>query len=67
MTDLPANAVSKDMEWGLMRPHKKKLCKADNAAEVIGPVDRGERMMAQKGASNSGNGTDSTSIKETPL
>ena len=29
--------------------HRKKLCRAVRAAEVIGPVDSGERMIARNG------------------
>ena len=32
-----------------MRPHWKKLWSALRAAEVIGPVDNGDRMIAKKG------------------
>jgi hypothetical protein len=50
------------MEFAEMSPHTKKLCKEDSAAEVIGPVDRGDLIMAKNGASKSGNGRLATSI-----
>ena len=44
------SAGSKPMAPGQMRSHWKKLCSAERAAEVIGPVESGERMIAKKGA-----------------
>jgi hypothetical protein len=40
-----------------MSPHTKKLCNAESAADVMGPVDKGDRIMAKKGANKVGNGT----------
>jgi len=37
-----------------MSPQTKKLCKDARAAEVIGPVDRGDLIIAKNGASNVG-------------
>lgn len=45
-----------------MRPQTKKLCKADRAADVIGPVDNGERIMAKNGVKRVGNGRLAMSI-----
>jgi hypothetical protein len=50
-------AVSRERDWEDMRPHTKKLCKEASAADVMGPVDKGDRMMAKKGASKVVNGT----------
>ena len=36
------SAVSSDLELGQIKPHTKKLCIADRAADVIGPVENGE-------------------------
>jgi hypothetical protein len=47
-----------------MRPQTKKLCRAESAAEVIGPVDSGERMIAKKGASRDGRGNESISAQK---
>ena len=43
-------ACSRFGEPGRIRPQTKMPCKDESAVEVIGPVDRGERMMAKKGA-----------------
>jgi hypothetical protein len=50
-------AVSREREPEDMRPQTKKLCRAESAAEVMGPVDNGERIMAKKGANKVGKGT----------
>jgi hypothetical protein len=47
-----------------MRPQTKKLCRAESAAEVIGPVDSGERIMAKKGARRDGKGNESISAQK---
>ena len=44
-----AKAVSTDGESNVIKPDKNMECSEDNAAEVIGPVDSGERMIAKKG------------------
>lgn len=59
---ISANAISRDIDFGLIKSHTKKLCNEDRAAEVIGPVDSGDRIIAQNGASSSGKGTASISI-----
>jgi hypothetical protein len=33
-----------------MKPQSKKLCRAEREADVIGPVERGDRIMARNGA-----------------
>lgn len=45
-----ASAESRSTVEGDMRPQTKKLCNAERDADVIGPVDRGDRMMAKNGA-----------------
>src|SRR6266478_349917 len=45
-----ARATSTDGSLFKKRPQEKKECRADRAADVIGPVDKGERMMERKGA-----------------
>ena len=42
-------AFSTDRESKVIKPDRNTECKEDNAAEVIGPVDSGERMIAKKG------------------
>ena len=44
-----ARAFSTDGESNVIKPDKNIECNEDNAAEVIGPVDSGERMIAKKG------------------
>lgn len=44
-----ARAISTDGESNVIKPDKNMECNEDNAAEVIGPVDSGERMIAKKG------------------
>ena len=44
-----AMAFSTDSESKVIKPDKNRECKEDSAAEVIGPVDSGERMIAKKG------------------
>ncbi len=46
-------AASKQREVGDISPHTKKLCKADRDAEVMGPVDKGDRRIAKNGVSSS--------------
>jgi len=45
-----ARATSTDVSSFRKRPEVKKVCRAERAADVMGPVDRGERTMARKGA-----------------
>ena len=45
--------ASMDGESGENRPQAKKLCSAESADEVIGPVDKGDRRIAKKGARRS--------------
>lgn len=49
-------AAVRESASGPMRPQTKKLCRDVRAVEVIGPVDNGERMMAQKGERTVGRG-----------
>ena len=42
-------AFSTDSESKVIKPDKNTECNEDSAAEVIGPVDSGERMIAKKG------------------
>jgi hypothetical protein len=44
------SAVSIDGDLGEMIPAMKKACREERAAEVMSPVDSGERIMAKKGA-----------------
>ena len=46
-------AASKQREVGDISPQTKKLCKAERDADVMGPVDRGDRRIAKNGASSS--------------
>lgn len=55
------NATSIARESGEIKPHVKKLCIADNAAEVMGPVDSGERSIEKKGDRRSGSSVSRTS------
>ena len=41
--------ASNALEFWEIKPHTKKLCNADSAAEVIGPVESGERRIAKNG------------------
>jgi len=43
-------ACSRPIEVGAMSPQMKKVWRADNAADVIGPVERGDRIIAKNGA-----------------
>lgn len=45
------------MESAEMSPDVKNVCREANAADVMGPVDRGDRMIAKNGDNNVGNGT----------
>jgi hypothetical protein len=56
-----ASATSAESAVGEMSPHANKLCNEDNAADVMGPVDRGERIMAKNGANSSVSGIAETS------
>lgn len=56
--------ASKDTEVGPRRQHWKKLCSEVKAADVIGPVERGERMIAKKGASSVVEGSNLISVKD---
>jgi len=44
-----AMAFSTDSDSKVIKPDKNTECNEDSAAEVIGPVDSGERMIAKKG------------------
>lgn len=44
-----ARAFSTEGESNVIKPDKNTVCNEDNAVEVIGPVDSGERMIAKKG------------------
>lgn len=55
-------AWSREGECAVMRPQTKKLCSADSAVDVIGPVDKGDRMIAKKGDNKVGSGRLSTSL-----
>jgi hypothetical protein len=50
-------ACSSAIELEEMSPQTKRLCNADRAAEVMGPVDKGDRIMAKKGARIMGSST----------
>ena len=60
-----ARATSRSFELALTNPVTKNVCKADSAAEVIGPVESGERMIAKKGLNSvvSGRSSRSTEVK----
>ena len=49
-------AAVREVACGPMRPQTKRLCRDVRAVEVMGPVDNGERMMAQKGEITVGRG-----------
>lgn len=49
-------AFSTDSESNVIKPDKNMECNEDNAVEVIGPVDSGERMIAKKGDRREVNG-----------
>lgn len=55
-------ACPRPIELGLIRSHRKKLCRDDRAADVIGPVDSGDRIIAKKGARSVVSGKDRMSI-----
>jgi hypothetical protein len=48
--DRSASAGSSSDEEEVIRPAVKNVCKAESEADVISPVESGERMMAKKGA-----------------
>ena len=50
-------AFSTDSEPNVIKPDKNMECNEDNAVEVIGPVDSGERMIAKKGERREVSGT----------
>lgn len=54
-------ATSRATELGEMRPQVKNLWREERAADVMGPVERGDRMIAKKGPSIVGRGTVATS------
>ena len=45
-----------DSESNVIKPDENIECSEDNAVEVIGPVDNGERMIAKKGERREVNG-----------
>jgi hypothetical protein len=55
------NAASRDTELEDIRLQTKKLCRDERAADVMGPVDKGDRMIAKNGAKRVGKGTFSMS------
>lgn len=59
-----ARATSTDGSFFRKRPQVKKECRAERAADVMGPVDRGERMIERKGARISVRDIDEISISE---
>jgi hypothetical protein len=59
-----ARATSTDGSFFRKRPQVKKECRAESAADVMGPVDRGERIMERKGARISMRGIDEISISK---
>jgi hypothetical protein len=52
-----ARVFSRDGESNVIKPDKNTECKEDNVAEVIGPVDSGERIIAKKGERRVDKGT----------
>jgi hypothetical protein len=42
-------AISSAGDSGVIRPHENSECRDVNAADVIGPVESGERMIAKNG------------------
>jgi hypothetical protein len=48
---------SKDSEVADIRLQTKKLWRAESAADVMGPLDRGERIRAKKGPISPGRGS----------
>lgn len=50
------SAAVRESAPGPMRPQTKRLCKDVRAVEVIGPVDNGDRMIAQNGERTVGRG-----------
>ena len=55
--------ASREIAPGRIRSHWKKLCNDERAAEVIGPVDNGDRIMAKKGPIRVVRGNDRMSVK----
>lgn len=47
LRSLSAGSRAKASGWS--RPHWKKVCSDVSAADVMGPVESGERMIAKKG------------------
>ena len=56
------NAASKDGEVGDISRQTKKQCREARDADVMGPVDKGDRMIAKNGAKRTGSGKLSTSV-----
>lgn len=52
------SAFSRAGDSRVMRPHENNECTELNAADVIGPVDSGERIIAKKGDRRDVNGSD---------
>ena len=59
-----ARAFSTDGESNVIKPDRNIECNEDNAADVIGPVDSGERMIAKKGDKREVNGMSRMSEKQ---
>lgn len=55
-------ARSRVFDFAEIIPHTKKLWRAVRAADVIGPVDKEERIISKNGESMMGNGRDDMSI-----
>jgi hypothetical protein len=59
--DSSASPTSASEDVGDIIPDTSRLCRAESAMDVIGPVESGERMIAKKGASKVGSGIAATS------
>jgi hypothetical protein len=60
-----ARATSTDGSFFKKNPQEKNECRAERAAEVMGPVERGDRMTARKGERISVRDMDETSKGQT--
>lgn len=52
-----ARAFPTDGESNVIKPDRNRECSEDNATEVIGPVDSGERIIAKNGERREERGT----------
>jgi hypothetical protein len=57
------SAASRDIEEDDMRLQTKKLCRDKRAVDVMGPVDKGDRIIAKNGANREGSGKFSIPIQ----